>query len=100
MWKRVENIERLSSGTQSITDKFINFRKKLAFAGICCEITYGLSDLSRQALSIPGNDIMASISLLELGFLLLWGQKTNSQPQLKGNTDILENYTIITTIIT
>lgn len=33
--------------------------------------TYGLSELSRQALSIPGNDIMVSTSWLELELWLL-----------------------------
>ncbi len=42
-------------------------------------ITYGLSGLSRQALSIPGNVIMLSTSRLELGFWLLWSQETKSQ---------------------
>ena len=59
-------------------------------ARIRCVITYGLSDLSRQALSIPGNDITVSVSLAELGFWLLWRQKTNSEPQLKGKTDFLD----------
>lgn len=70
--RRVEYIEELSMCTQSITDKFIFFRKA---AGVCGVITYGLSDLSRQALSIPGNDIMVSISRLEAGFWLLCSQK-------------------------
>ena len=37
-------------------------------------ITYWLSDVSRQALSIPGNDIMVSTRWLDFGFWLLRSQ--------------------------
>lgn len=45
-------------------------------------ITYGLAGSSRQALSIPGNDVMVSTSWLELGFRFLWNHKTIVQPLL------------------
>lgn len=75
------------------------FRQKET-AGVWGVITYGSSDLSRQALSIPGNDIMASMSWLELGFWFLQSQKTNSQPQHEDKENSSVNYIIVTMIRT
>lgn len=45
-----------------------------------CVMTYRLSGWSKQALSIPGNDIIASVRGLELGFWLLEQKQTVLYP--------------------
>lgn len=80
VWKRVEYTEKMSSNPEYHPQLcHIWEKEQLAFEGA---FAYGLSELSRQVSSMPGNDVMVSTSWLELGFRFLWSQKgkTSSQP--------------------